>query len=408
MFTRSPRAIAAGIALFGILALGHEAAAELPRNPLVQTLLPTPEEATDFLRLFGAQVAVDGDTALVGMPISTGIDNHGSVPVFIRDTAGVWHRTDTLRENPASDLFFGSSIALDGDIAVINSSSTLFIFRRAQGVWTETTRLGNSFVTHYKGGYMVAATGSATGSAYYVYEVSPAGTVVGRTQITPPAPTSGFSVANPIAFDGRTLVLGLTREDDSRGAAYVYRRHGKRWLLEQKLIAINGESHDFFGTAAAIRGKHILIGAPGMNAEGEFAGGPPTQDGHSAGGAVVVFTRANGVWSERGRIRPSPDELFEYDDFGHQIVMRGGRTAIAAGEPYRLPFIAPAIGVVFVYEGRADALTATSLATFVGSMGGIALAPPRQLLLGSPHEIEDSDIAIGRVDVFSLPKRTRP
>jgi hypothetical protein len=377
----------------------------------VQTLLPTPEEANDFFRHFGVTVAVDGDTALVGMPEST-LSDPGSVPVFTRDSAGVWHRTDTLLPNPAPGARFGKRVALDGDIAVINSDPTLFIFRRVQGVWTETTRLGLSDAnphglefTHYARGYMVVR----TEDGFHVYEVSPVGTVVGRTPITPAAPASGSGVAYPIAFDGRTLVLGLYTEDDSRGVAYVYRRHGKRWLLEQKLIAINGESHDFFGIAAAIRGKHILIGAPGMDVEGEFAGGPPTQDGHSAGGAVVVFTRANGVWSERGRIRPSPDELFEYDGFGQQIVMRGGRTVIAAGEPYGNEYSeAHAKGVAFVYEGRADALTATSLATFVGGMGAIALAPPRQLLLGSVYEIDDSDIAIGRVDVFSLPKRTRP
>ena len=412
-FTHSPRAIAAGSALFCILALGHEAAAELPRNPLLQTLLPTPEEApeNDLIRNFGRHVAVDGDTALVGMAESTIVDP-GLVPVFTRDTADVWHRTDTLRADPPPvDSRFGSRVALHGDIAVINSSATLFIFRRVQGVWTETTRLGPSEAnpkgfqfTHYERGCVVVL----TDGVYYVYEVSAAGTILGRTPIEPAAPAVGVSTAGPIAFDGRTLVLGLEVEDDHRGAAYVYRKHGKRWLQEQKLIAINGEPNDFFGSAAAIIGKHILIGAPWMEVEGQFAGGPPTQDGYSAAGAVIVFSRENGVWTERSRIRPTPNELFEYFLFGQQIVTRHGRTVITAREPYRAPFSTDSIGVAVVYEGRGNALTATSLATLVDPLGGIALATRRQLLLGSFYDIEDSDIAIGRVDVFSLPKRTRP
>jgi len=71
---------------------------------------------------FGISVAVDGDTAVIG--VSADDDNggdSGSVYVFTRD-AGVWTKQQKLAasDGAAGDLF-GVSVAVDGDTAVIGA-----------------------------------------------------------------------------------------------------------------------------------------------------------------------------------------------------------------------------------------------------------------------------------------------
>ena len=71
---------------------------------------------------FGISVAVDGDTAVIG--VSADDDNggdSGSAYVFTRD-AGVWTEQQKLAasDGAAGDLF-GVSVAVDGDTAVIGA-----------------------------------------------------------------------------------------------------------------------------------------------------------------------------------------------------------------------------------------------------------------------------------------------
>ena len=105
---------------------------------------PPTETAYDW---FGRSVALDGDTAVIG---ASGDDDNGedsgSAYVFTR-TAGVWtEQAKLLPSDGASDYSFGGSVALDGDTAVIGSTpefgGSAYVFTRIGNVWTEQAKLG--------------------------------------------------------------------------------------------------------------------------------------------------------------------------------------------------------------------------------------------------------------------------
>ena len=100
---------------------------------------------------FGNPVAVDGDTAVIG--VSADDDNggdSGSAYVFTRD-AGVWTEQQKLAasDGAAGDLF-GVSVAVDGDTAVIGAffdddnginSGSAYVFTRSGTAWTQQAKL---------------------------------------------------------------------------------------------------------------------------------------------------------------------------------------------------------------------------------------------------------------------------
>ena len=111
-------------------------------------LLAADGEAFD---VFGLPVALDGDTVVIG---AYGDDdngsNSGSAYVFTR-TGGVWTEHAKLRASDGAMLdVFGASVALDGDTAVIGAredddnglqSGSAYVFTRSGGVWTEQAKL---------------------------------------------------------------------------------------------------------------------------------------------------------------------------------------------------------------------------------------------------------------------------
>lgn len=106
---------------------------------------------------FGQQLSLEGDVALIGVPLDDvdGFGDVGTVYVYAR-TDGDWNREDTLRADDAGSLSrFGSSLSLDGERALIGSggdtnangyyAGAAYIYSRVSlGNWTEETKLNAS------------------------------------------------------------------------------------------------------------------------------------------------------------------------------------------------------------------------------------------------------------------------
>jgi hypothetical protein len=113
-----------------------------------------------------------------------------------------------------------------------------------------------------------------------------------------------------VATDGALLVIGAPGEDSSTtgingltneaaadsGAVYVFRRSGSSWTQEAFIKASNTGAGDAFGSAIAISADTLVVGAAqedGIN--------NATQDA----GAVYVFVRSGGLWSQQALLRPA-------------------------------------------------------------------------------------------------------
>ncbi|MDC0647059.1 hypothetical protein OAP38_04865 [Opitutales bacterium] len=98
----------------------------------------------------------------------------------------------------------------------------------------------------------------------------------------------GSSVAMNVlgrANNSRLLVVGAYTDDPNgnqdAGSAYVFRRESNGTITElAKLTAPDGRAHDYFGSAVAVGGNHIAIGAYWADAE---------RDGSSQGDAGKVY-----------------------------------------------------------------------------------------------------------------------
>ncbi|MCZ0936506.1 MAG: choice-of-anchor B family protein [Gemmatimonadetes bacterium] len=87
-----------------------------------------------------------------------------------------------------------------------------------------------------------------------------------------PAPSGvyGDGFGEALAVEGDILVVGAPKENESRGAAYVFVREGTMWSSWERLEAPDAMPGDAFGSSVAVGagGQFGVIGAPGRGASG--------------------------------------------------------------------------------------------------------------------------------------------
>ncbi len=167
---------------------------------------------------FGVSVSLDGDTALIGVMRDFFLDDSlGSAYVFVRDTNGNWTERAKLTASDGAALdYFGSSVSLDGNTALIgaeyndgsgtNGGSAYVFVRDTNGNWTERAKL-------------TASDGSA-----------------------------GDEFGSEVSVDGDTALIGTPDDDDNAehsGSAYVFVRDTNgNWTERAKLTVYMGISLD--------------------------------------------------------------------------------------------------------------------------------------------------------------------
>mmetsp|Transcript_875 Transcript_875/g.2041 ORF Transcript_875/g.2041 Transcript_875/m.2041 type:complete len:552 (+) Transcript_875:215-1870(+) len=107
-----------------------------------------------------------------------------------------------------------------------------------------------------------------------------------------------------VAFDGDTVVVGATGDDDNgqgSGSAYVYTRDGTgtsaKWTQQTKLVAEDGAANDNFGVSVAIHGDTIIVGA--------YWDGDDTDNGTNSGSAYVYTRGGTGKsakWTQQAKL----------------------------------------------------------------------------------------------------------
>jgi uncharacterized repeat protein (TIGR01451 family) len=126
----------------------------------------------------------------------------------------------------------------------------------------------------------------------------------------------GFAVA----VSGDTLVVGAPREDPDQsldaGAVHVFIRSGSTWTLQQSLVAADNAQSDEFGTAVAIDGDTVVVGAQGVDTPATSAG------------AAYVFVRSGTHWTQEQKLT-APDAT-AFDEFGYRVSVSGDTAVVSA------------------------------------------------------------------------------
>jgi len=193
---------------------------------------------------FGNAVAVDGDTIAIGSPWD---DDNGlqSGSVFVYDrTSGPWVlRAKLLASDGAASARFGYSVALDGDTIVVGADSdgdngpgsgSVYVFVRTGDAWTQQAKLlaSDGAVYNYFGTSVAvdgdlavigAEQAGSSGSAYAFDRLGDAWTERVKL-ISSDGAIADYFGASVAVESGRALVGAPTDNDHGAdsGSAYVY------------------------------------------------------------------------------------------------------------------------------------------------------------------------------------------
>jgi hypothetical protein len=146
------------------------------------------------------------------------------------------------------------------------------------------------------------------GDAAYPIVIDPTYSQEAELVASDAAPSSYFGIG--VAIDGDTAVVGA-KTAGGRGAAYVFTRRGTSWIQQQELVASDAATGDQFGSAVAVSGDAIAIGAPRKA---------------SARGTIYVFQRTAGTWVETRQFTGSAANDF----FGSTLAMSDTTLAVGA------------------------------------------------------------------------------
>ncbi len=384
-------------------------ALDTPRSRWVQVqkLLASDGDTDDR---FGAALAVEGDTAVIG---AFAVDGGGAAYLFRLDAdTSTWiEKQKLLASDREVGDHFGISVEISGDVAVIGAhgdddngansgSAYIFRFDSKSRIWVEEQKLlasdgagGDGFgssVAVFADTVIVGAGGDDNkkginaGSAY-VFRFDPVGPG-GWTQQqkllafdTAVVGSFGFSVS----ISGDAAVIGALLSDD-RSAAYVFRFDGEssQWLPEQKLVPSDGSAGDQFGRSVAIDGDTAVIGAWAGDANGPYTG------------PAYVFRYSGSRWVEQQQLLPAPNPWTAF--FGWSVAIDGDTTVISAhGEDHQA-------GAVYVFD-----LAACLCPADLNGDGSVGILDLLALLAawgsdpGGPPDF-DGDGNVGILDLLTL------
>ena len=173
----------------------------------------------------------------------------------------------------------------------------------------------------------------------------------------------GYSIA--LSDDGNTLAVGAAFEDSTgtginghqgsiaensanRGAVYIFSRSGGHWSQQAYVKSDAGHDNAFFGGAVTLSGdgNTLVVGAIGERTGGMDAG------------AVYVFSRSAGTWSQQSFLQPSNSRPGAHFGFAVKLNSDGDLLAVGAPDEYSGDNTG---GAVYLFARAADAWTQQAL-----------------------------------------------
>ncbi len=307
---------------------------------------------SNFFDQSSISAAIDNSTAVVGLPWN---DTNGKTAqgiVYVFEEKGSWQQVARLIPNDgqAEDLF-GSSVAISGNTIIVGSQRSktdsgiakgaAYVFTKEGNNWQQKAKLqastGKAFddfgnaVAIDDDIAVVAAKGNevngetARGSVY-VYKRQGGSWGLAKTLIAQDG-KSGDRFGSAVAIDGETIVVGAESytygNQVSQGAVYVFKAQDNwlgtsNWEQDAKLIAKDGEGGDHFGSSVDINGNKIVIGAYLDNID---------SNGYLQG-STYIFEEILGVWEQLDKL--TAEDGTRGDNFGNSVSISSEAIVIGA------------------------------------------------------------------------------
>jgi len=190
---------------------------------------------------FGECVSISERIAVIGAPYKDDIGN-ASGAAYLFDVITGLQLQKLMASDASSDHYFGSSVSISGDVAIIGAdgdsdnglyAGAAYVFRNNSTNWIEEQKL-------------YASDGD-----------------------------EGDKLGHSIGSEDDIAIIGAHHDDDNgyrSGSAYIYRYNGETWIEEAKLLASDGAEEDAFGNSISISNDLSIIGAHGDDDNGSLAG----------------------------------------------------------------------------------------------------------------------------------------
>ena len=301
---------------------------------------------------FGAALALQGDTLVVGAPYepskSSGVDGDptdesvpgaGAVYVFAR-SGTTWSQQAYLKPSTGGlAIHFGFSVALDGDTLVAGAPNEESNATGVNGNQLDTSASGAGAV------YVFTRSGTTWSQQAYVKSSQTA---------------AGYGCGYGVAVSSDTLAFGCIGDtggnpflaQNQYGSIYVFTRSGTTWSAQAREAPA-------LGMAVALQGDVLIAGQPGA-----ASAATPLPDGGSGPsdtGAVVSFTRTGTTWTRSATVLRVPTAspgstgtTANDGQFGQAVALSNGTLVVGAPLEPHVPFSAE-VGALYAFAGGAGA-----------------------------------------------------
>ena len=280
----------------------------------------------------GAQGEASAATGINGNQADNAAADAGAAYVFVR-RGSTWSQQAYVKPSNAQggDRFgFSITLSADGNSLAVGSydedggasgvngqsneeapgSGAAYVFVRRDMTWTQEAYVKQSHTVR----------NSALGSA-----------------VALSADASTLAVG---AVDETSLSRGIDGDQNSTqnnavsaGAIYMFGRTGEGWRQQAYVKSFNIGPTDLFGMRLALSrdGGMLAAGAPGQSGGGRGFDADPENFTAAESGAVYVFVRNGGRWTQAAYVKAPNAEA--YDQFGSGVALSGdGQTLAVAAD----------------------------------------------------------------------------
>lgn len=206
---------------------------------------------------------------------------------------------------------FGANVLIHGDLALVTpflherEDHNVFLFRRVAGAWQREAQFIQRSQMSSAGGLKAGALAENTVALGFPFVSTASARFAGLVEVhrregtdwslsaalQPKTPSDGMRFGTAVAMDGDWLAIGAPGEPGASnsqdpGRVFVYRWQSGAYVLVQTLVPADGAARDRFGMRLDFTGGQLLVTAAQHVA-------PPATDP----GAVYVYTLHDQTWS---------------------------------------------------------------------------------------------------------------
>lgn len=154
-----------------------------------------------------------------------------------------------------------------------------------------------------------------------------------------------YALGSPVSLsgDGNTALIGASvvvqdnNTESYSGGVYIYTKSAGSWTQTQVITATDAGPNELFGSAVSLSsdGSTAIVGAPYK-----------TESGQSNAGAVYVFTKSGGSWTQTQKLTAADGT---YDEFGYAVSLSSDGSTILVGAPFKQVNGLASAGAAYIY-----------------------------------------------------------